>query len=937
MTAAVAVGQDAPRTIRVIIVDSQAQPLPDAKVHISVWTDDKNYPAKRDWLTDATGVATIELPKSLNILRVWVSKKTYVTLYFGWESEELAGGKWPPAEYMIRMEAGVSAGGRVIDEWGKPIAGARVEVRIDGRGTRPAGADTRVLHSGGLASGADAAVTDADGRWRIGNVPADAAIPLKVRLNHEDHISDDLWGHTQTASGVTSDRLRNETATLVMKRGVVVRGRVTDPSGAPVKDAIVCFSRDPYAAGRPTEFLTDADGRYRLPALPPRETPLTVIAPGWAPQWRKVNLQADAAVQDFNLEPGQTMRLRITDSEGRPARGASVRLLGWKGGQALHNYRHPDVRNTQIPVGANSDGIWEWAWAPATEPIKLKVGAPGFAAADMEIAGGGSEQTVALRPEHRLTGRVVDAETGQPVKDFVVIPLNVFRKDWLSAERGNAVAGRAGRLDFLATRTDIPVRLRIEAAGYRNQDGPEFRVGDDTARTQDFRMVRSAPVAGVVLGVDDMPAAGVSVMLATPTQTADLHENYGNQLSTTDAAGRFTFPDPGERWTIVARSDAGFARVEQGKADRVQLQPWASITGRFSDGGKPVKGARVFFSTNTITGPGHLQFFTQTYTATDTDGRFTFSQVPPGQVCVWLDISPWQDAGFRSGPSVPLDLRPSQRVELDLGAAGATVTGQVKLTGKRPADLDCSYSLNHLISRTTRVAPPAGLDVATLNADELWTTAFLKSQEGQAYRRTFQSWFVKLAPDGSFRVSGVPPGEYDLVVEVYAKPSGCLVDPLARATVRVTVPSGRDTLALPDVLVEVVPIPAVGDMPALTYRRPDGTGGSAADFRGRLTVVHFWASWCAPCKEQFPALRRVHDEFAKLNVATVGLSLDDKPAAWSAALQRQALPWPQGLLTDGVKTVGSVPAYWVLDPAGKLVAKAFDPDELRVALAMQFK
>jgi thiol-disulfide isomerase/thioredoxin len=648
-------------------------------------------------------------------------------------------------------------------------------------------------------------------------------------------------------------------------------------------------------------------------------------------------LKRDTAAQDFRLEPGQPIRLRITDAEGRPAPKASVRLLGWKGGEALHNYRHSAVHDTKIPASATPEGIWEWTWAPATEPVKLRVDCRGFASSEVEIAGGGSEHTVALRPEHRLTGKVVDAETGQPLKDFLVIPVDVFRKDWLCAERGNAIAGKDGRLNFLASRTDIPLRLRVEAVGYRTQDGPEFRVGDDTPRTQDFRMVRSAPVAGVVLGVDGKLAAGVSVMLATPTQDANLWDNYGNQLSTTDAAGRFAFPDPGEPWTVVARSDAGFARAEQGQADVVRLQPWASVTGRFSDGGKPVKGAEVFLSMNTVSGPGHLQFHTQKRAATDADGRFAFPQVPPGQVCIATHLGPWQDPGYRSGPSMPLDLRPGQRAELDLGGAGATVTGHVKLTGKRPADLDCTYSLNYLISRTTRITPPAGFDVTAFDANEPWSPAFLKTQEGQAYRRSFPSWFVKLAPDGSFRVSGVPPGDYDLVVEVYAKPSGCLVDPLARTTVRVTVPAGQDTLTLPDVAAEVVPIPEVGDVPEFAFRGPDNAGGSAADLRGRVTVVHFWASWCTPCKAQLPALRRVVADFAKHDIATVGLSLDDKPAAWTAALQRHDLPWPQGLVTDGAKAVGSVPAYWLIDPAGKLVAKAHDPVELRAALAKQFK
>ena len=200
---------------------------------------------------------------------------------------------------------------------------------------------------------------------------------------------------------------------------------------------------------------------------------------------------------------------------------------------------------------------------------------------------------------------------------------------------------------------------------------------------------------------------------------------------------------------------------------------------------------------------------------------------------------------------------------------------------------------------------------------------------------------MKLAPDGTFRVSGVPPGEYDLAVEVYAKPSGCLVDPLARKVMRVTVTAAdaaRGALTLPEIAAEVVPVPAVGDAPALAFQRAEGTGGTLADYRGRYTVVHFWASWCGPCKQQLPALRRVHERFAPRGLATLGLSLDEDSAAWKGASKGLDLPWPQGrLAAAGDAGVSSVPAYWLLDPAGKIVAKANDPDELAAPLADRLK
>jgi hypothetical protein len=55
-------------------------------------------------------------------------------------------------------------------------------------------------------------------------------------------------------------------------------------------------------------------------------------------------------------------------------------------------------------------------------------------------------------------------------------------------------------------------------------------------------------------------------------------------------------------------------------------------------------------------------------------------------------------------------------------------------------------------------------------------------------------------------------------------------------------------------------------------------------------------------------------------------------------LERLDLPWPQGRLpADGAAGVSSVPAYWLLDPAGKIVAKVYDADELATTLAERLK
>lgn len=51
-----------------------------------------------------------------------------------------------------------------------------------------------------------------------------------------------------------------------------------------------------------------------------------------------------------------------------------------------------------------------------------------------------------------------------------------------------------------------------------------------------------------------------------------------------------------------------------------------------------------------------------------------------------------------------------------------------------------------------------------------------------------------------------------------------------------------------------------------------------AQFKGRLLVLNFWATWCAPCVEEMPDLQRVQDEYAARGVSVVGMGIDAVPA-----------------------------------------------------------
>lgn len=83
--------------------------------------------------------------------------------------------------------------------------------------------------------------------------------------------------------------------------------------------------------------------------------------------------------------------------------------------------------------------------------------------------------------------------------------------------------------------------------------------------------------------------------------------------------------------------------------------------------------------------------------------------------------------------------------------------------------------------------------------------------------------------------------------------------------------------------------PAVGTVfPRLADAQLEGTL-PATD--GRVLLVDFWASWCGPCKESFPALAQLQADYGPRGVTVIGVSVDEKATAYAAFLKRHSPPF----------------------------------------------
>lgn len=536
-----------------------------------------------------------------------------------------------------------------------------------------------------------------------------------------------------------------------------------------------------------------------------------------------------------------------------------------------------------------------------------------------------------------ITGRVTDAESGQPLPRFRLI--RGWKNEGQNATHwalNEAVEITSGRY---ATRFDMPSEakfIRVEAFGYQPADSRAFRATEGK-QTFDFALKRSnEQLSGVVLLPDGKPAPGAEVLVGTEEmgwlmQAGHFDPRANVPRLTAGQDGRFAFRPPVDPFYLIAVSDAGYAHAWQDEfadSGKLVLQPWGRIEGEVRIGRQPAPNQQVDFNPDLIQRGGRAYNLTYGYTTlTDKLGRFAFDRVVPVAGTVWR-VVPSASGGFPAwGWQEPALVKAGQTARVRLGGKGRPVLGRVVVQGTPEAPLDWA--------KNQPVVIQIPFEDVKVSAD--W--------------RCFGSYIDK---DGRFRVEDVPPGKYVMEVTVnsdsYPQVRGneAMIGWLRIPVIVPETPAGQPDapLELGTITVELFETLKVGERaPDFTVPRIAGKGKGDQlrlnDYPGKLILLDYWATWCGPCLAEMPTIKDIQKTFGgDTRFQLIGMSCDDTAEVAERYIKQNGLIWTHGfagnLLAGAsagkVYKVRAIPATFLIGPDGRILAKNLRGAELKEAV-----
>jgi len=134
--------------------------------------------------------------------------------------------------------------------------------------------------------------------------------------------------------------------------------------------------------------------------------------------------------------------------------------------------------------------------------------------------------------------------------------------------------------------------------------------------------------------------------------------------------------------------------------------------------------------------------------------------------------------------------------------------------------------------------------------------------------------------------------------------------------------------------------PKVGEAPIpINEKGLDGKEISLDNYKGKVVLIDFWATWCGPCVHEIPNVKAAYEKYKDKGFEIIGISLDQDKAKLEAFIKEKNITWPQYFDGQGWKNkvstaygVKAIPATYLIGKDGKIVAKDIRGADLAPAI-----
>lgn len=124
------------------------------------------------------------------------------------------------------------------------------------------------------------------------------------------------------------------------------------------------------------------------------------------------------------------------------------------------------------------------------------------------------------------------------------------------------------------------------------------------------------------------------------------------------------------------------------------------------------------------------------------------------------------------------------------------------------------------------------------------------------------------------------------------------------------------------------------------------TGGQKArlsDLKGKYVLLHFWGSWCGPCRAENPHLADIYQQYSGLGFEIFSIGIEQTEQAWQRAIERDGLIWRYHAMEsaefDGgvarMYNIRAIPATFLINPDGDIMGVNLTPEQMDKTLSQR--